>query len=287
MFFIRQGVTLDSYNYKDVDVNVLALPRNPAVQPSYAFIDGFVCFSLHTKNIEALIDARAEQNVLTKHEDYQSLAEKLPKNPNMMVYFDTGGMARALMPALAKKFPPNLRPLAPALQAAAQKLTGLGLALTSAKDGIVGESYSPIGGPCFFLTAVSLGELGKPRDVRRVAAAQKKMKAVQNALRKYQAQTGAYPNSLEELLPRPLKKMPLDPFAQGLAFRYIPAGLPAAPAAQPAPGEAPAVQAPAGATGYILISIGPDRKLDIDPTKYTFEELRKKAEDPTLADVEW
>jgi len=291
-FFIRQGVTLDTYKYKGIDVNVLALPKNPAVQPGYAFIDGFLCFSFQTRNIEAVIDARAEGNVLTKQDDYGGLVEKLPRNPNMLVYFDAGGMARALMPVLGRKLPPNLRPLAPELRAAAQKLTGLCLAVTATEGGIAGQCYSPVGGPCFFLTALSLGELGKARDARRIAAAQKRMKTIQNAIRKYREQTGVYPTTLNELVPRPLKKMPLDPFAEGAPFRYIPARGAAPGAGQPAGAQtaAPAGARPAqpgGPMGYILFSVGPDRKLDIDPTKHSFEELRTKAESPTAADIEW
>lgn len=59
------------------------------------------------------------------------------------------------------------------------------------------------------------------------------------ALRAYRLQTGRYPATLQALTPRILKKVPLDPFAQGGTLVY-----------RPTP------------TGYLLYSIGPDGKED-------------------------
>ncbi|MEW6355883.1 MAG: DUF3352 domain-containing protein [Planctomycetota bacterium] len=289
-----QGIAVDSFDHNGTTVYVVGLPRAPMVRPTYAFINGFFIFSLKTEPIQQVIDTVKAGTPLAKKEDYTSVMGKLPAESNLSAYLDVGGLARALVAALGPRAPAKAKPFIPVLTAIAEKLTGMGLAAKGVDNGIMLESRSPIGGPTFVLAVASIAELGKPSGQRTLEEAQKRLTKVERAIQQYKQRTGRYPASLAELTPKPLKNLPLDPFAtDGRTFQYLSTTRPApappppaagAPAAQPQPQPQPP---PAGPSMFMLWSVGPDGKQDISPDEMTIEQWKAKVDSNAPADVDF
>ncbi|NOZ22721.1 MAG: DUF3352 domain-containing protein [Planctomycetes bacterium] len=286
-----QGIALDSFDYNGTTVYVVGLPRAPMLRPSYAFVEGFFVFSFKTESIQQVIDTVKAGTPLAKSEDYKAVMAKLSTQSNLSAYLDMGSLARGLVAALGPKAPPTAKPFIPVLAALSEKLTGMGVTAKGVDNGIVLESQSPIGGPTFVLALASAIELAKPTDQRNVETAQKRLAKVAKALEQYKRRNGVYPASLAELTPKPLKYLPLDPFAKdGRTLQYISTTRPApAPAAPGAGGQVAQPQPPpaAGPSMFMLWSIGPDGKQDISPDEMSIEQWKAKATSKAPADIEF
>jgi len=278
-YAIRNGITLDTYKYKGTDIHAISLPQRPQLQPGYTFIDGFFVLSPKVKAIEKLLDARDAGETLAQSENYKVVFGKISPRSNLLLYINIPQLLTAVAPKLQQSAPKNAQPLLAAVTALTEKLGGLGLTLTATEQGIVGDSYSTSGGPVLLLSLAWLDRLRKPRDVQRIVDAHKRMARIRKAIAVYKMRTGTYPVTLDELVPNYIKQLPPDPFGKGGAqFYYLSSSQVAL---------APAPQQPTTATGYVIISVGPDRKLDIDPNQVTFAQLHARATSTKPGDIDW
>jgi hypothetical protein len=295
-FFVQQGITVNKVRYKDSDLNVISDPRRPNVAPTYAFLDKFFVVASSTDAMKLVVDAREAKKSLATSEDFTQVQASLPKESNFTAYFDTKSVLPALLTAASEKGPLPLRPFLPALKTLADRMTGIGVALVNAPDGIRGEAYSPIGGPFWLVTLASLGNLTKSPVESKVAQTMRRMGQTEFAIRRFREATGRYPTTLAELVPEYLKKEPTDPFSPdhaslgyvllaGGAAVTVPPAAPGAPPQAGAPAPKPEGPAPSKAEGpprtpgeiaYLLISIGPDGKKDIDPLDPNITQLLSK-----------
>ncbi|MBM4045769.1 MAG: hypothetical protein FJ279_11695 [Planctomycetes bacterium] len=261
-FLARQGITQDSYPYRDIELSVVTLPQNPAVTPAYAVVEGFFLFSLQSETLEKAIDAITSKATLAATPGHKALAEMLSPKSNMRGYVDVKTLASVLLSVASKKGPRQVQPFLPEIATAADRLFPMGLALAGHKDGVVGESYGPISGPFIISTLASVGNLTKSTEGRDAEAARNGMKKVANALKQYQVDNKAYPQSLDQLVPLYLKELPKDPFQPGQMFAY---------------GKSDA--------GFVLVSPGPDRKLDVDVAAFNLADWKKRTDSRDPVDI--
>ena len=257
------GVSQDTYTFKEIDVTVLTIPKAKGATPSYAFVEGYLLFALFTEDLEKALDAYLAKETLATNEDFTSVRKRLPATSQGLIFADLRDTATALSALLAAKAPPKVKPFVPAISEAASKMFGLGLGLTTIEEGLLAETYSPVGGPCVFASLLSAGMLGKSRAGRGAEAVKDRMKKIRKALRRYRREQGAFPQSLDELVPKCIEELPGDPFAGEVPFEY----------AQTADGN------------WILLSVGPDGKQDLELQGTSASKLRRLLASNDPADV--
>jgi hypothetical protein len=296
--FANQGVTINKVHHKNADMNVISDPRRPNMSVTYAFLDKFLVFANSTDTMKLVVDARESKKSLSASEDFAQLQTTMPKESNFMAYFDTKSVLPGLMSLASQRMPAPAKPFLPALNILAEQMTGMEVALVNAPDGIKGEAFSPIGGAFWGVTLASLGNLTKAPAERKIGQVMAAMGRTEWAIRAFRQATGRYPTTLGELVPQYMKKVPADPFSPDkMEIGYVLlAGGAAAPAAEA--GAAPGAAKPAGTEmarggapvnpseiAYLLLSVGPDGKKDIDPADANIAQLVKKGNSPDPADI--
>ncbi len=281
-FFVNQGIAVNKVQYKNADLSVLADPRRPELSITYAFLDRFILLANSTETMKRVVDAREAKQSLATSESFTQVSKAMAPESNLIAYLDTKSVLPAVMALVAQKAPMGFRPFLPALQALADRMTGMGIQLSNAPDGVKGEALSPVGVPFWIVSLGSLGNLAKPPVQRKIGQTNRAFGRTEWAIRRFRDENGRYPTTLAELVPQYLKKVPADPFSPNRAdLGYVllaGAGAPAAPA-----GERPSPQTAA----FLLISIGPDGKQDMNPQDQSIPAMVKKAESQDPADVAW
>ncbi len=135
----------------------------------------------------------------------------------------------------------------PAITAALQGIAETQFVLRNTEQGLEIESTSPLPASTTLASLIALDRLAQPRVGRRAKDAEERMKKVGQALRKYYRKNQMPPDSLMQLVPGYIKKLPRDPFLVGSDFRY---GI------------------CEGGSGWVLASVGPDGEPNVDVDAY-------------------
>jgi hypothetical protein len=185
------------------------------------------------------------------------------------VSLHAGAALEALLPTvLEQHLPANVRWAQPLLTGLLQAaLNRFDAVVTTQPGAITVTSASPLPFLTPAIAGGALGNLGKSRLERDVAAAQARMKKIAQALRRYHNANGMPPDSLQALAPAFLSEVPVDPFGQGDDFGYAVA---------------------VGGDAWILSSVGPDGVPDLELNGFNlavWEEIGKSTDPGDVAEM--
>ena len=94
---IPEEVSFTITKYKDIDVHTTTMEM---IQPSYAFIDGYLVVGITPAVIQDIIDTRANGKSLLVKEDYKAVFANLPEKGVITVYLDTPAVLNSVTPLL-------------------------------------------------------------------------------------------------------------------------------------------------------------------------------------------
>ncbi len=232
---------------------------------SFMFRDNMLLISDAATTLESVVDAAAGRKTLARTAAWRA---RVPKNGGSVALFyaDAGRLAAATVPGWVAAGGPQLVPLAPIAAAAAKALGGIRLDLLPRGRSLLVECRTALPVLTVFTAGGAFGHFSRPKVERRVKLAEKRMKSLGQALRKYYRTHGdTPPASLYELRPEVLRNLPEDPFRPGETFGY---GI------------------TLGGGGWVLISAGPDGRRDIDPTQFEMNWWNRIRHAATPADIE-
>ncbi len=259
------GTTEETYNGTTIhQVTVAQFPGNDKRAPvtvAYAFVEGFLVVA-ETAQIKILVDCIAGGKVLGKSAAFRSTVEGGLSPALLRLYLDPRPVLAQLAPQLAKKTPPAAAPLVPMLTAALRAIGPARLDMRPSEQGLALQGSFPVPVLNVILAGAAADHVGKPPVERRVKLARERMKVVAGALRRYYRRNGeAPPDSLLQLAPGILEEVPGDPFNGDEMFGY---------------GVAP------GGAGWVLTSVGPDGRADLDVDAFQQSQWQKlqRAETP-------
>ncbi|NOY82946.1 MAG: hypothetical protein GXP31_18260 [Kiritimatiellaeota bacterium] len=259
------GTTEETYNGTTIHlVTVSQFPGNNKRGPvtvAYAFVDDFLVVA-ETAQIKILVDCIAGGKVLGKSTSFRGTVDGDLSPALLRLYLDVRPVLSQLAPQLAKKIPPPAAPLVPNLTAALRAVGPARLDVRPSQGGLALQANVPVPVLSILLAGAAADHVGKPPVERRVKLARERMKVVAGALRRYYRRNGeAPPDSLLQLAPGILEEVPGDPFNGDEMFGY---------------GVAP------GGAGWVLTSVGPDGRADLDVDAYQPSEWQKlqRAETP-------
>ena len=264
-FAFNAGLTLTPQDYKGHELSVISLPKNDKVSPCYTFEQNCFVLALSPETLERFIDRLAEKRVLSSSADFNKCQAQISGKGNVMAYADLREIIGMLLQLAETKAPPPVRAFMPELKALPESLFGMAVTLKAEPQGISGQGYDPVGGVFAISTLAGLGNLTKSGQGRRAQAAVERMKKVRNLLRRHHRQNQAYPQTLDAFVGKVEENVLLDPFREGQQLEYAQTG-----------------------NGWILASVGPDGKLDIDLATWKPDEWKAKlrsADPATIAQV--
>ena len=264
-FAFNAGLTVAPQDYRGRELFVISLPKNDKVSPCYTFEQDCFVFGLSPETLERLIDRLDEKRVLSSSEDFKKCYAQISGKGNVMAYADLREMLTMLLQLAEAKAPPPVRAMLPELKNIPEAMSGLAITVKADPQGITGQSFGPVGGVFAISTLAGLGNLTKSGQGRRAQAAVERMKKVRNLLRRHHRQHRAYPQTLDEFVGKVEENILLDPFREGQQLEYAQTG-----------------------NAWVLASVGPDGKLDIDLATWNPSEWKAKlrSTDPaTIAQV--
>jgi len=246
----QQGATLAVETLKDVEVNVFRHPNVPFGGVSYAFVDGFLVVALEQETLRKALEARAAKRTLAGRRDAGFNAAPLNQPVVASLYLDLKPLIPKLAPALLAKANPKVRPFAPAITEALTAVGQARLAMKPTEQGLLVESRGPLPLLTSVVTLAAADRLAKPRVGRYAKDAEERMKELGKALRKYYRKNQAPPDTLIQLVPSCIAELPQDPFSPAGDFRF---------------------GVSEGGAGWILASVGPDGKPNVNVDQYHAE----------------
>ena len=230
-------------DYKGRQLSVISLAKTDKVTPCYTFEKGCFVFALSPETIERFIDRAAEGQTLASGADFKKSYSKVAGQGNVLAYADVQEVLTMLLQLVELKAPKPVQAFLPELKALPEAAFGVAIAIKGEDYGLSGQSYGPVGALFATTTLASLGNLTKSGQGRRAQAVKERMKKVRNQLRKHRAQHGEYPQTLDVFVNKIEENHLLDPFLKDRQFEYARTG-----------------------SSWVLVSVGPDGKLDVDPT---------------------
>jgi hypothetical protein len=245
------GVETIAAKYNNVDTHVLRIPDRPDLSVSYAILNDYLIVAWQQDVLKAAIDAAVSKDSLASRSDHTTALKLVPEGGSLKVFVDAKGITPGLITGIEQGMVQPLKQLAPELRLVAEKLDPVMIRLGATKEGVLIDMASPVGSPVILLLAAVIGDSA---NRTWAALATERMQGIGKALETYRAQNGTYPRRLTELVPKYITELPDDPFSKPEGtFTYSPG---------------PPSQTPDGKTvytaGWILISVGPDNKLDVD-----------------------
>lgn len=262
------GFEQTTETHQDVEIFVVTGAKLPGGKQAYAFLADFLVFSREPATIKRAVDALCNKKNLQARAGYQ--IERTPFDEPVIarLHLDLSPQLAAIDDSLLSKIkPPALRPFMNVVKSA---LSGVGAAtvvVRPSRDGLVLDADLPLPVITTVAALASIDGLSKSALERQAETARERMKNVSKALRKYYRKNNVPPDSLLQLVPGYIADLPGDPFLGDDPFGY---------------GVA------AGGSGWILVSVGPDGKPDVDVDAYNAQEWQAllRATDPaTVAEA--
>jgi len=259
--FGDQGITLTVESHENVDFHIVRGPKLPAEGRAYAFFASFLILGRDTESLKQVLVALTERRSLARNPRCKAARAPFSNPAIATLYVNASPVLKQLIPALLEKEQPALQPFVPVLTELAAQAGEGRLVLRPCERGLLvdGDFALPLLTPLVGLAGA--GHFGKPLAGRRAERAKDQMKEVGKALRKYYRKNQAPPDTLMQLEPTYIEELPTDPFRQGGHFGYGVSD---------------------GGAGWILTSVGPDGKADIDVDDYNEQQWRelRKTRDP-------
>ena len=247
------GMDERAETYRDVEVHILNDPDREDTSPSYAFLDGYLLFAFQSETLKAAIDAAKDGQSLATREDYAAASAKLPPGACVRVFCETKEVLPGLFDALGETIAQPLNGAAPELSRAAGTLDPIIVDASAAEDGVRLRIASPMGSPMvaamfeMFLDAARRAWVNQTWD---------QLEQIAGALEAYRADYGTYPSRLGDNMLEYLHETPRDIFSQGWRDPMI--------SYSPGPAMQTATGRTVNTTGWMLSSIGPDGKRDVN-----------------------
>ena len=242
----EQGIERTVIKHGGADVASFKIPANPEVKPTYAIVDGTLLFSIRPEAVTQAIEARKAKKTLAAALLATPLPQgALPAAGHARLDVDDGTLLRTLVALIGAEAPTEIHRFLPEFERATKNLSGYhasfrreatGYSITTVSDlGTFGTVV--IGGLCIdqFNAVVAKRVEG---DFAKFAA----------ALKEYHAKHGAYPETLEQLVPDFLPNVVRDRFEPKRPYGYS-RGRP------DAEGKFP--------NAWVITSVGPDKKPNI------------------------
>jgi len=240
-------------DYKGRQLSVISLAKNDKITPCYTFEKGCFIFALSPETIERFIDRSAENQTLASSEDFKKCYAKVAGQGNILAYADVREVLTMLLQLAELKAPKPVQAFLPELKALPEAAFGTVITMKAEDYGLSGQSYGPVGALFTVTSLASLGNLTKSAQGRHAEAAKERMKKVRNLVRKHRMQHGEYPHTLDTFVGQVEENHLLDPFLQDRQFEYARSG-----------------------NSWVLVSVGPDGKLDVDPATTDPVEWKKR-----------
>jgi hypothetical protein len=222
------GVTRQKRAHGDTEYSVFTIPGQLDLAPSYAVVDGVLLVALRPEIVTQAMDAHARE---------QGLAVAQAAPAHLAVHASDSAILGILLKNIREDVPPQARRFLPDLDALIGRLSGFTAELTRDAGGVLLEARSDLGTTGTLALAAALGNQGHAVVARRVEGDFEKIAA---ALEAYRQQHGAYPETLDALVPACLPRLNGDRFApkRPYGYRHL-------------------------ANAWILTSVGPNKTPDI------------------------
>jgi len=260
-----QGWSYDSVTYKDTKINLAVGPKD-GQELAYTIVDGFLLAALGRGPIQKVLEARS-QNAPTRKEKAPQALDALPKKAIALIHLVPGPILKVAAPALFAKAAPKIQPFVPMFVKMLGSLDDVQIVVVPSRCGPVLKSVASLPVITTIASLAGLDYFGKAPVEHKVDEAREKMKEIAKGLRKYRRLNKIEAAALTDLVPHHLKQLPADPFAKGQPFGYH--------------------VSDTGDT-FILTSVGPDGKADIQGTSANPQRLRalkESADDKSVAEV--
>ncbi|OGV73668.1 MAG: hypothetical protein A3K18_17545 [Lentisphaerae bacterium RIFOXYA12_64_32] len=260
-FMTVQGVSLAVQNFQDTDLHIVSAPNLPGGSRAYAFVGSFLVIARDAESLKAVIKAQASGENLAATPRFASAPAPFSGPVVFSEYVNLSGVLAEVVSGLIRANQPKLEPFVAAIASVMAQTGEIRVVGRSSPRGIVtdGDLAIPLGSA---LMGAAAGDyFGKPIVARKAKRAEERMKEVAGALRRYYQRNQAPPDTLVQLVPAYIEELPGDPFAGGAEFGY---GI------------------STGGSGWILVSVGPDGKRDVDLNEFSEEKWKavEEAKDP-------
>jgi hypothetical protein len=251
----EQGIERTIAKHREVDVATFAIPGNAEVQPTYAVVDDVLLFSIRRDSVVKAIDAyKTKESLGTTLLGKEG--DAFPAKCHGRMDLADAQFLGSLVEMIQVEAPDDIRPYLPEMTEIVKGLSGYHGVLRREKQGYSLTAVSDLGTVGTGLVAVACVDQFNRILAQRVAADFEKFAG---ALAEYREKHGAYPETLEQLVPDYLPNVVQDRFEPKRAYRYS--------RGQPGPnGEFP--------DAWVIASVGPDKTPDVpveqfDPAAWT------------------
>ncbi|HPD15024.1 MAG TPA: DUF3352 domain-containing protein [Planctomycetota bacterium] len=251
----EKGIQRTATHYDGTSVYTFRLPMNPELRLSHAVVKDRFLFSLRPDPIVAALTAHKAGKVFAP-------AESAPAHLTLQV--NDAQLLAAILACIRSDLPEAAAPLLSEADKVFASLHGYRATLRRQPDGVAFEACSDIGTAGTLLAALLMFDQGNAIIARRVESDFDQIGA---ALEAYRAKRGAYPETLDQLVPDFLPALANDRFEPARPYGYS-RGRPGAD------GQFP--------DAWLLTSVGPDKRPDIpveqfDPPVWS---ARRHTQDP-------
>jgi hypothetical protein len=202
------GVTRQKRAHGDAEYFAFTIPGQIDLAPSYAVVDGVLLAALRPEIVTQAMDARAKKT---------GFAVGQPAPAHLAVHASDSAILQILLKNVRDEMPPETKRFLPNLDALIGGLSGFTAELTRDAGGVLLEARSDLGTTGTLAIAAALGDQGHAVVARRVDGDFEKIAA---ALEAYREQHGAYPETLDALVPACLPRLNGDRFAPKRAYGY-------------------------------------------------------------------
>jgi len=235
----EKGVQRTSTKYGDTSVFTFRIPMNPQVRPSHATAGDLFLFAIHPQPVvDALEAARTGKTFAPR--------EAPPAPPaHVSLRVNAGQVLRALLECVRDDLPESAAPLVAEADKLFASLGTYQATLRREPPGLVLETRSDLGTLGTFIPALVMLDQGNAIVARRVQA---DFEQIARALEAYREKRGAYPETLDQLVPDYLPQLVNDRFAPARPYGYS--------RGRPGPDGGPP-------DAWIVTSVGPDKKPNI------------------------
>jgi len=251
----EKGIQRTATSYDGTSVYTFRLPMNPELRLSHAVIKDRFLFSLRPDPIVAALTAHKAGKVF-------AAGESTPAHLTLQV--NDAQLLAAVLACIRNDLPEAAAPLLSEADKVFANLHGYRATLRRQPDGLAFEACSDIGTAGTLLAALLMFDQGNAIIARRVEA---DFDRIAPALEAYRAKRGAYPETLDQLVPDFLPALANDRFEPARPYGYS--------RGRPGPdGQFP--------DAWLLTSVGPDKRPDIpveqfDPPAWA---ARRHTQDP-------
>lgn len=251
----EMGVERKAAQHAGADVYTFKIPMQNEIQPSYAIVDKTLLFSIRPEAVKASLDARAAKKGFA--------IAPLESPAHLRIQLNDGQILTSLLGMIREDVPDQAKRLIPELERLCRGLHGYRAALRREDQGISITAQSDLGTTGTLLVAAVLMDNFKRIVATRVNG---DLDSIAAALERYRKAKGAYPASLNELVPDYLPAVLRDRFDAKRAYGYS-RGVPDLNGRMP--------------DAWCLTSVGPDEKVDIPVEQFDPPVWQQRATNPT------